>query len=536
MKQLKYLLFSILLIPTIVIGNTLTSQGSVVYSKQYIMQRQLEKAIENLRAVDPTIDNNLLQKLMSAFIEEKKYHEQHDLHAFNFIRPVYSEIQKKYGQHHPFTAFSASLLSKTYLIHGENEQALKYAKIAIHATNRKKPLSYYQILAEAYSGCSEYEKSIKIYHKLASAYLRKNKQGQYNTNLRKIYKKMANSYINIQQYHKALNAYHMALKVDNHSNISYYHTLVKMAKVYWKLQKWEQARHCYKQAIDYYREKKGENDSHVIYIENELGHLEYATKNYKEATGHYQKFLDNRELFSKKPAMISLAYMRVGEIYDQQGEYNLAKSNLEKAKQYMPVGIPHADIDMQITMLNKKINGSNDSNSLGEDSAKRHALLLFNKANAFLMQKDFQSAEKSYLQSLVILEKIAPSGQQRRFAYYGLAIIKTKQKHFSEAEKLLLKLLKIAEKQKGFKLYSDEIFLTYYLLGMEYIFLEQPEKAVQCLAKAVNISKVIHGSNSQTTQKVEKVYEAARKISSFTPKQRQVFMKKLIKHEFFIFI
>lgn len=435
-----------------------------------------------------------------------------DNQALLVIRPVYQDMVKKYGPK-SFQAFGIrGLLIHTYLRLKNLDKALKYANLQVLTASTKNDLAEaYLSLANVYRDRKDFSIAFQTYSKAEKLFKQVNDKGKYNSSLGSLYNNRGIANRKMFNYPQALLDYQASLDMHSEKDSSYYTTLFNMSSAYEAIGELEKAKDCLMKAADYHLQTEGINSMDYIRIENQIAVLDHDYGRYDEALKRYKKVLSYGERLGRND-MMALALKNMGSAYNQLGNNQLAKANLDKALamyEKLPPSLDLADNYEGLALLASEKNSFQEEldyynkslairEALHQQNDPDYAQALTNKAMAYQKQQAFQKAGEIYQKAFTVLEKVEPKGQKMGFLLISRAGLEFRQKKYITAEAMLLKAIEMLKETVGEN--HPDVAYAYNNLAMVYSVTNQKKKSVDYYRKAIAVSKATEGLNHASTK------------------------------------
>ncbi len=285
-------------------------------------------------------------------------------------------------------------------------------------------------------------------------------------------------------YSEAKKEFKYALELlENHYNTS--HSLIAtvychLGDVCFDTDFFEEAKNHYDKSLKIQIELFGECSSDVASTYHSKGNLFLFLEDYTNAKKMYLRSLEIRKmLFGLKNEAVAQSYNALALVNIREEQYDCAEEELNQA------------LDIRLSLY-------------GEDHIVV-ANCYHNLGGFYDKTKNIPNAEKYFLKSIEIREKLKIEQSDLARCYCTLGALYVEQHLTEKAEPLILKSLSIRENMLGQK--HSETADSYYWLGRLNIEKGLRSEAEVNLTKALEIQIEIFGKNDYRTQKTQSIID-----------------------------
>lgn len=253
-------------------------------------------------------------------------------------------FQQQQGEYHLQTGNALNTLSKLYESSGDFEQALRYAKEALHVTT--KPLwsmtsdhavsaaTSFKSLSTIYYHMGDFKKALRYTYKalIIQEYFLGEEDDRTLTslnNLGEIYREMGNFKESSHYIEKTLNIKNKVFGEDHISTAKSFHNL---STLYYDMEDFDQALQYEKKALEIRKKHLGKNHTSIATTFNNLSAIYYKTKDYEQAVQCSRKSLEIKtDLLGKDNISLSTPLCNLGTLYGELGKFDQALQYTQQA-------------------------------------------------------------------------------------------------------------------------------------------------------------------------------------------------------------
>mmetsp|Transcript_3071 Transcript_3071/g.4738 ORF Transcript_3071/g.4738 Transcript_3071/m.4738 type:complete len:655 (+) Transcript_3071:1-1965(+) len=398
------------------------------------------------------------------------YRNQNDFsQAIEYFSKAIQLAEQELGKDNQELSVGYSNLANTYRSIGEAQKAiechlkaLRIDKLYCESNDKKIGMTYNNI-ATLYGDIGEFQKAME-YLELARPSMLQNQEevdpnvATYFLNLGVLSRDKGASE-SLELIEKAKDIFE---KLGPEHDLEKAECYVHAGLAHWTTQNYSEAAKCLKQAIAI-REKSQEQDNILADWLNRLGTLYSNTGQPDLALKVFNKAIQR----SKENPELWVYYNNIGNAYRFMGEPQKAEENFNQA--------------MEIA-----------SQTFGETS-KEYAMALDNLSSFFHAERKLKTALKHAQKALEIKESIKANNLDIVMSYNNIGSVFHKQEQNEKAKEYIEKARSLMEKGEV----KDDAFLVNVLnnLGQVYRDAQQNSQALECFNQALQIAERIYGPN-----------------------------------------
>ncbi len=442
--------------------------------KEDMKQGNFYEAIETFhnslfRVTDSSNENSLLvnQIYKNLGLAHKKVGNKAE--AIKWLKMSLDAALIIYGNEHRIVASLYKELSQVYKTQEKYEEAILFLRraidtwVAIDLGTHPKVSKLYQELAELYDRLLQYDKASKSL--LECLNVLKWYYEDSDHKIQEINLQLAICYQKSDKLELAKLYYIKVLRSTDNTDliVPIFNNLAEVCK---KLGQYSESISHYQKAIDFYHKTSDRKVENLFILYNNIGSLYHFLGKYEQAIQNYKSALSLINNISNiSPASISGLYCNIGNIYFSLKSYDESLSYYKNAIDFV------------------------------ED--KNSPCLIrpyFNIGTAYIDREDSEKAMESLHKALIISVNVfGKKHQETIMILCRIGLIHGKQMNISKAESMIDESIRSLEEMK--LKYSSELANCYYTQGLFYLEINDFNKAITSLKKALEIQVRLYGEN-----------------------------------------